>query len=48
MSICYKPYVSSHKKCKKTIIIEKVTCAFCQNKLRRDGKVEIVLRKKKE
>ena len=43
MSICYKPYVSSRKKCKKTTKITKVTCSFCINKLLREKKITVKL-----
>jgi len=42
-SVCYKSYVSSHKKCKKTTEISKVTCAYCINKLLRDKSLELIL-----
>jgi len=35
MSICYKPFVIKAKKCKKTAIEAKVTCAYCLNMLER-------------
>ena len=35
MSICYKPFVSTHKRCKKTKDEAKVTCRYCLNMLER-------------
>ena len=48
MNTCYKPYVSRHKQCPKTTIIEKVTCHYCINRLLREGKAEIHSIKEKE
>lgn len=48
MSVCYKPYVSTYKKCKKTTDIEKVTCAYCQTRLLREGKAKIILKEEAE
>lgn len=46
MIVCYKPYVSSSKNCKKTTDVSKVTCADCIRMLVKSGNVDILLREK--
>lgn len=48
MSICYKPYVSSHKNCKKTTVIERVTCVYCRTRLLKENKAKVTRIEKKE